>query len=224
MIAANYYAVTGQQVTTIKARIDKLEVTLNANATAGLFFQVHDTYTTAAEGAVPLRSWPAGECIYKEFKRELITCANGVYICLSSTAGTKTLAVGGNDKIDILQVELETSEMYASKTLVGDLTTNQSNLAVWTANGEGRKLFLFLITQLVAADYYVMLFGDVAADGSTPIMSWAMPTAKTSLLCDFGREGRQVIGTSDKCYIYVSSTQGVLTASTGCAIRALISA
>lgn len=69
MKTLSYFAVTTQQVTTHAAALLKLEATINASATTGLYLQIHDSAAAPAAGAVPLKSWLASECGYKEFKR-----------------------------------------------------------------------------------------------------------------------------------------------------------
>lgn len=225
----SYFAVTAQQVATHPVEAIKLEVTINANATAGLFLQIHDANATPAEAAVPLKVWPAAECGYKEFKRGELGLAVGLYICLSTTAGTKTLAVGGNDKMDILEVELQKPEEPTGTTYVGDLSSNVTGLQIWTeASGAAvrKKLISLEVdgTGLNAAAFIMFFAVDNPAEGTVPLMTLPLAdnqkrTGANAL--KFGNAGRDMASADANgtyhygCTVVVSSTTGTLTTIAG---------
>jgi hypothetical protein len=219
-----YFSVAAQQVATHPVEVDKLEVTLNAAATAGLYLQIHDTNQTPAEGAVPLRSWLAAECAYKEFKRAALTLNVGLYICLSSTAATKTLAVGGSDLMDILEVELLNPEEPTGTTYVGDTSTGVTSRQIWSeAAGATRKRLYSLEvdgTGLSAAAYIMLFAKDSPANGDKPVFTWPLADNQVRTGANALRFGRQGIDVSAAdtdgtyhygCTVAISSTPGTLT-------------
>lgn len=60
------------------------------NGASACFMQLHDVATTPAEGTVPLMTFPLEAGAYYESDTPL-DVANGLYVCGSSTAATKTL-------------------------------------------------------------------------------------------------------------------------------------
>lgn len=218
MKSVPYFAVTSQQITTHHSAIVKLEGTLKSTATTGLFCQIHDSATVPANGAVPLKSWPADEIGYKEFKRGELQLANGLYICLSSTAATKTLATGGNDKYDILEVELYDPEFPTGTAIAGDLTTGVTHLDVWAENAGPKKLLKLTVIS-DSDDAWIMIFGRAFANivsGTTkPIFSQKILSTTTKVL-DFGDFGRDVLQqlvlvNYVGCCVAISTTAGVFT-------------
>ena len=233
-----YFAIAAQVVATHPVAVLKLEVTLNSSATAGLYCQVHDAIAAPANGAVPLKSWPAGECAFKEFEMGHLQLTQGLYICLSTTAATKTLAAGGSDLMDALNVELSDPEIPTGTTLVGDLTTPVAGLQVWTeaAGATARKALIALEvdgTNLTTAQQYVQIFAqDTVATGDKPIIMF--PIAVGGVLTGanalrFGIGGRDIYSRDSDtpftarlgCTVKISSTKSTFTACTGtAAIRA----
>lgn len=208
-----YYAVTAQQVATHPVKLLKLEATLNASATAGLFLQLHDSNTTPADGQAPLKCWPAAECGFKEFEMGELVFSSGLYLCLSTTAATKTLATGGSDLIDILNVELIDPEAPTGTSIAGDRTTTVAALTVW-ADGAGPK-------KLMAIEFwgtgYLMLFAKSPSNGDIPLATFTPAIGWN--YWNFGANGRDVFsqdadGTNrNGCYLAASNTADTFTAA-----------
>lgn len=217
----NYYAVTGQVAAQHLVELKKLEVTLNANVTAGLFLQVHNSAVVPAEGAVPIKVWPAAETGYKEFKRGELTLALGCYICLSSTAGTKTLALGANDKCDILEVEFNDPEVQADSSYAGDLTTPVTSLVVWNDAAGPKNLRVLEVdgTNLTTVCYLQFFPADNPVNGNVPVkqLTIAAGAVRTGAAAyRFGEEGVSLVagnasGNHKGCTIAISTTPGLLT-------------
>jgi hypothetical protein len=216
----SYFAVASQQVATHPVGVLKLEATLNASATAGLFLQLHDSSTVPADGAVPIKCWPAAECGYKEFKMGEIQLTAGLYACLSTTAATKTLAVGGSDKLDILAVELTDPETPSGMTVVGDKTSPVTGLQVWADSaGPFCLLNVEVGILLLGADSFLQIFAtDSPAEGAVPLESLPIKSGEPYLPIkfNFGETGRNVFsidanGNHDGCTLKVSSTGNILT-------------
>ncbi len=229
MKALTYFAVAAQIAATHQVSVVKLEVTLNGSAAAGLFFQIHDSIVAAAEGAVPLKVWPAAECGYKEFELGQLNVGLGLYVCLSTTSATKTLAAGGSDLCDILAIELSDPEIPTGTTFAGDLTSAVTGLQVWTeADGVTRKTLIRLEvdgTNLTTATQFIQLFAtDTVNVGDKPVMMWPIGVGAVKIGANalwFGNSGREVFSkdTVDRvgCTVKISSTAGTYTAATGTA-------
>jgi len=225
MKPSSYFAVTTQQVATHPVGVLKLEATLNAAATAGLFLQLHDSNAAAAASAVPLKSWPAAECGYKEFKMGELQLANGLFVALSTTAATYTAAGGGSDKLDILAIELTDPEAPSGVTVAGDKTSAVTGLQVWAESaGPNRLLNVEVGILLLAADSFLQIFGqDSPAEGATPILSLPIKSGEpfAPKKFTFGEMGREIYSYSstnvlqDGCTLKVSSTAKTLTTITG---------
>lgn len=156
----------------------KLESQIKATATAGLFVQVHDFSNTIAsdgsamitepeEGAVPLKWWPANQAQYKEFKNGgELDLKNGLYVCLSSTGPTKTLAVGANDKFDSLSLELD----HADDLAVTFVFINTDQGEVWAQNAGPKRLLSVKIRAYDTDDPTWLKIAASDFDGETPII------------------------------------------------------
>lgn len=222
MKALPFFAVTAQQVTSRGAQVVKIEWKLNDSVTDGLFVQVHDADLTPAEAAVPLKSWPISAQGFQGFTQKELPLSKGCYICLSSTAATKTLALGANDKFDVLQVELFAMEL-------GGLTAVSQaagvSLVVWAHGAAPKRLVRARIVAgtLAAATYALVC----AVNGSTRvIVDRKQITASVENYLDYGL-GRDIEavaadGTVCKgCSILLStSPTEVVAASDNCDLYA----
>jgi hypothetical protein len=222
-----YFSVASKQVAKNPISILKIEVTQAAGITDGLFFQVHDSIVVPAEGSFPVKSWPAAECAFKDFKIGELNLTLGCYVCLSTTAATKTLAVGGSDLMSILQVEVSTSERPSSSatSIIGDLVTPVSTLQIWSqAVGLSARQSLLSIELSRSggnAEAWMMVFAsDTVSAGDKPVESFHIPLNKDFSLNGgfyFGESGRLIEsfdGTTRKygCSIFMSSTPVIYTA------------
>lgn len=145
----------------------KLECKVDSAATPSgattLFLQIHDTQTTAAEGAAPIKSWPvvADSDVYKEFKRGELQVNNGCYVCISTTEATKTLGTGSNK---MSMVSGEFFEADETVTVAGDNTSAVNALAVWLEAVGPNRLRKVQITSSLGADAWAHI---LATDAST---------------------------------------------------------
>lgn len=217
-----YFSVAAYQLMTHRVNVLKLEATMNASATPGLFLQLHDAVQSPSDGAVPIKSWPASECGYKEFKNGELQLSAGLYVCLSTTAATKTAAGGGSDLIDILSIELTDPETPSGTSTVGTISgAGVSELEVWADADGPKKLIRVEVDNTAGAARYLMIFaGDSPTDGDAPIDQFtiaagAVKTGVNALF--FGESGRAVFSKDssgvehDGCTLKLSSTTGTLT-------------
>ncbi len=231
MIPKTYYAVTGQQVATHPIGVLKFEATLNSGATAGLYVQLHNRSVTPADGQVPLKTWPAEETGYKEFKVGELRCTDGLYVCLSSTAATKTLAVGASDKLDVLMVETYHPEEPTGTVVVGNETSVVLLRTAWSNSAGHRKLMEAVVNDTGATlveDNIRLLVTMQNASASVDVA--VLPVVKGARnVFNFGRDGLDSQRfQSDKTAIngctlylaYVTTTGALAFASVGTAIKA----
>lgn len=196
----------------------KLEAKLNSSAVNTVFVQIHDSQTTPAEGAVPIKSWPAvaDQEIYKEFKRAELNIVNGLYVCVSTTEATKTLGTG-NNKFSMVSAEI--TETEETVTVAGDLTTGVDYLEAWNnAAGPHNLRKVQVSFGATGGAKYALLFAkDIANinDGDIPILVIGSGDNETKSF-NFGKAGRRVFSQTafvDKvgCSICISTTANVLT-------------
>lgn len=221
MKVLTYFDVAGVLAAKHPVQVVKLEMKTNAAIAAGAFWQVHDfapSYgvSVPANGAVPLKSWPAAQDApdYKEFKNGELSLANGLYVCISTTEATLTLGTGSN-KFSSLSVELTEADLLALALGVQDSSTN---VRIWTS-GARKKLVRVWASNSEAVTLYLMLFAHDAADGDRPLEAWRL-AANDEIDLRFG-EGRQVgsiaaNGTEQsECWLKLSTTPDVLTETVG---------
>lgn len=218
----NYFDVAGQLVAKHPVVVLKLEMTTHASAANG-YWQVHDfapeyNKTAPANGAVPLKTWPAagaGGQDYKEFKGAELMLTNGLYICFSTTEATLTLGTG-NNKFATLAVEVERPDPLAAVTAVEDSGAGVQ-LEVWSEADGPKRLVRVKVTNLAAAERWLMLFAeDSPADGSRPLRQWYV-AGSGSLDLRFGDGLRfqdndgSAGGTRRGCTLALSTTENTLT-------------
>ena len=223
MNPVNDYAASSKQVTTQAAFVTKIEWRGGASVAAGRFIQIHDSATVPAEAAVPKKSYPIDAATegYKLFEEGEVRCDKGVYVCVSTTEATKTIA-SGNDIYAMLSVEMDRAE-EPSVTYVGDLTSNVQGLEVWADSaGPKRLVSLEVDGSGVGSVAYLMIFAnDSPAEGETPIFQRKLlaSTAYTKANgkeFSFGKKGVYIKSYSsgtlrDGCTVKVSTTSGTLT-------------
>lgn len=224
-----YFAVASQQVTTHRTKVEKLEATLNAGAASNLYLQVFDTNVAPAAGVVPLKSWPAGETGWKDFKNGELVLNAGLFVALSTTAATYTAVTGGSNILDILQIEIGDAEVPTGTSFAGDLTTPTASLQVWSAASGPKKLIAVEVDNTGNGVQYLMLFSkDTVSAGDKPIDQFTIKAAEVKTAAaklDFGVNGRDMTSYSSNaqqngCTLVLSSTTGVYTAGSNGKIRA----
>lgn len=195
MKALSYFNQTAQQVSTHRCGVVKIEAQANPSATTGLYFQVHDSVTTPANGVAPLKCWPLEEMGYKEFELHELRVATGLYVCLSTTYATKTLATGGNDNMLTLQVELQEAAKPETVETAGDFTTTtRASLDVWTDDPTDVHRLHFVRVKFTGYAGYLHLFAR-PDQLSKPVATFG-PAELTDegyvLRLHFGEHGRKV--------------------------------
>lgn len=220
-----YFNVSGQVVSIGPNAALKIEG--NYRTADSRFIQVHDTNVAAAEGAVPKKSWPISGGttadpvpFFQTFTSAALECVNGMYICISSTDGTKT--IDSSAKMDLF-VELESEDPYLGASVVGDLTTGKTTQGL-TPSKRLRRVE-FQSSDVDAGTLYIQLHIPVhSADGAVPFMCWPLPQNTTSpIVKTFGYAG--VLLGSDAGNLIVSSTPTVLTTvATQVCLKAILTA
>lgn len=185
------FAVSGNLFTTHPVRVMKLEVTMNSGAAAGDYVQIHDSNVVPADNAVPVKSWPATETGYKEFEHGELVITSGLYVCVSSTAGTKTLSA---DTMDICQVELTYPEFPTGTSYAGGVATPAAAIQVWlNAAGPKRIISIELDASNQASPTWLMVFAtDGVNVGDTPVATFPIKAGAVMLgaaALKFGNDG-----------------------------------
>jgi hypothetical protein len=203
-----FFAVSAiQNVTLFPNQVEKLEVTLNSGTSTALYLQFFDAWIQPVNGAVPVKSWPAGDTGYKEFKAAELDLGNGLWVGLSSTAATYT-AAGGT--LDILSVEFVQAEPVPGGTVSTGSAT--ANLYTPVSGVPGRLLNLQADGSGLGAAATLMFFNkQTPANGDTPFYQVPLPVAVKTL--NFG-DGLRSLPQSNYLTVCVSSTVGTLTLGT----------
>lgn len=218
-----YFNVSGQVVSIGPNAALKIEG--NYRTADSRFIQVHDTNVAAAEGAVPKKSWPISGGttadpvpFFQTFTSAALECVNGMYICISSTDGTKT--IDSSAKMDLF-VELDHEDPYYGGSVLGDLTSAVTSL-VLTASKRVRRVE-FLSSDVDAGELYIQLHTTLApAQGALPAASWLLPqNTATAIVKTFGDSGVFTSATGGK--LLVSTNQQVLaTVGTNVCLKAIV--
>lgn len=220
-----YFDTFSKQVTThSNVSLLKLEATMDGSMAASAFFlQVFDSLTTPAEGEVPLKSYPVSTSaeLYKDFKLGELTFASGMYVCISSTEETKTIASGTN-RCAMLSVELSGPEEFIATTVVGDLTSGVNTLLVWAeASGPKRLRRLTFLGSLAANRWLKLYAKDTPSVGDLPILQWNINSANGTFKIDFGPFGvdmfQQELDYTQRigCSLFKENASGAYVGTTG---------
>ena len=217
MKSLSYFDALATQVAKHPVSVRKLEWKGATGLAAARFLQVHDAYTTPAEASVPLKSWPIYTDApgFKLFDVGELVLADGLYICVSTTEATKTLAAGA-DKYSALAVELQEAETPSGTTFAGDLSTGDEVLQVWS-EATGPKRLLEIITRNTSGSArYLQIHADDTPATAVLVESFLIPAGTTKRLT-FGKDGREVskqVAQSIKngCTLAYSTTAGTYTA------------
>lgn len=193
-------------------------------AAGDLYLQLHDTKTTPANAAVPVRVWPIyGSAPFGEaFIEQPIALLNGATFVVSSTINTYTASAATID----ITVDGNASFDSTGVSYVGDYTTGVEDLLVWASVAGGHKLLRVEYTALTDAG--VTLYGKVYATatpevGQLPLAEIALP-ANTSEQQFFNLNPIQTTMSAvyEACYIVIDTAPGgfVATGATNYAIKA----
>lgn len=233
MVNKILFNVSANQIASHGVRVLKIEGQYRGNVDA--FIQVHDQQVTPGDGVVPIKSWyvAAGSDavptpFFQSFLAAALQCVNGLYICVSTTDGAKTLSVSKMD----LSVELAEAESPIIGGVSGDLVTDVGGvLQVWPENqGPKQLLRVQAVNVNSATQVYLLLFGkDNSGFGDRPLKSWLIPDTADGGAIDltFGRDGLAVTeidagAESQGCTLKISNAADSLDLNnaTGAAIRA----
>lgn len=220
MKTLSYFAASAAQVARHPVEVVKLEWKGATGLAAARFLQVHDAYAAPADTAVPLKVWPIDTDAqgFKLFDVGELVLTNGLYICISTTEATKTLASGADD-FSTLIVELREAESPSGTTFAGDLTTSDEVLQVWAEAAGPKRLFEIITTNNGGADYYLQIHSSDTPSDESLVESILIPDGETVRL-SFGKDGREVSRkVSDAiargCTLAYSQTSGTYTAVGG---------
>ncbi|TSA41086.1 MAG: hypothetical protein D4R57_01020, partial [Verrucomicrobiales bacterium] len=214
-----YFNASSQQVAKHPVAVKKLEWRGGDSLAAARFIQVHDAYTTPAEGSVPLKSWAVytGAAGYKLFDVGELELTNGLYVCVSTTEATKTLA-SGSDKFASLLVETLEAEAPSGTSFAGDLSTADEILPVWTDAAGPKRLFEIITTNNSFGVGYLQIHAANAGSLNTAsiVEEFEIADGETKRLT-FGKSGREaskVISNAvvNGCTLAYSATSGTYTA------------
>ena len=171
----------------------KFECDINTGAATTVYIQLHDSRTLPANGAVPLKSWPApaGQTdVYKEFKNGELSFKNGIVAAVSTTQGTLTVGTV-NNKFDSVAIEMWNPDpgVVYNTSYVGDETTTINTLQVWTQAAGPNQLYRLIVTEKLGAAGYIYIMAD---DAATRIASGTRPVpvaANATVIIELGSNG-----------------------------------
>lgn len=174
------------------------------------FLQLHDTKTTPANAAVPLRVWPIyGTAPFGEgFTVQPIATSVGATFVVSSTANTYTASA---ETVDIF---VDGSCVYddSGTTVVGDYTSGLANAELWATTPGGHRLLRLEFTALTAfgAALYAKIYATSSpAAGQLPLASLTL-TNNTSRDVRLDLQPIQFVfpNTLEACFIVIDSVAG----------------
>jgi hypothetical protein len=155
------------------------------NQGADAWLQIHDSATVPANGAVPLKSYqlPATLAYSWKFDPNVLVLKTGLYVCISTTENTKTLSAAlGDFLIDIEEYEIQPK----GTTVVGDLTTAMTSLAVWTRAAGAHRVIKAEGTNNALVTRYLLMFaleqGDLSSGNSKPLQAFPVLTTASFVL------------------------------------------
>lgn len=179
------------------------------------FLQLHNTKTTPAAAAVPLRVWQIfGSAPFGEgFIEDDITCSEGATFVVSTTANTYTASA---ETVDIF-VSGDGALNDSGTSVAGDYTTPDEVLQVWADASGPKKLVRLEVSDAVASTGGVFVQIHAGDTPATDKIVASFPLADAGTLDKFFgdglsplREVSQVI--YDGCTIAISQTQETYTA------------
>lgn len=181
------------------------------------FLQLHDTKTTPANAAVPLRVWPIyGTAPFGEgFIGDPVACSVGATFVVSTTANTYTASA---ETVDLF-VNGESSWDNTGSSTTGDYTTGVEDATIWADVDGGHELLRLEFTALTdaGATLYAKLFPTASpAAGDQPLAQMELP-ANTSKDFFFNRNVRGIYGgvLCEACYVAIETTPGPFTTTYG---------
>lgn len=220
MKTLSYFAASSAQVARHPVEVVKLEWKGATGLAAARFLQVHDAYAAPVDGSVPLKCWPIYTDApgFKLFDVGELVLTNGLYICISTTEATKTVASGADD-FSTLTVELREAESSSGTTFVGDVTTVDEILQVWAEVAGPKRLFEIITTNGDVVDLYLQIHAKDTPTNESLVESLLVPAGETKRF-SFGKDGREVSRkVSDAiergCTLAYSTTSGTYTAFGG---------
>lgn len=164
---------------------------------ANSFLQLHNSRTTPATNAIPLKSLPvnfSAGFTYTFLGKDEVKCTNGLFIGLS-TDETKYVADASGTKVSG-DISLDDFEAYPgiTKTVVGDYTTAVALLQVWSEADLATTPSLTLQRlEVVNSNGNDVIFCVIAREASTGLSKviWSSPPVATTgdKIFNFGPDG-----------------------------------
>lgn len=191
MFNSTSYNVTSKQVAINKTFIVKLEGKFRG-ASSTSYIQIHNSPFVPGEGAVPIKSYPLtpGGEFYKDYTVVNLPCSFGLYICISTTEGTKTLST---ETMDLFV------EVFDADYPIGTSTISIAEdyaLEVWNNAAGPKKIINIVVTNFDTAALYILLFaspdysdGVWQVLGRWPIAATGDSLGKDTLRVSFGEDG-----------------------------------
>lgn len=179
------------------------------------FLQLHNTKTTPAAAAVPLRVWPIyGSAPFGEgFIEDNIACSVGATFVVSTTANTYTASA---ETVDIF-VNGDSSFDSSGTSVAGDYTTADEVLQVWADASGPKKLVRLEVSDVAATSGGVFVQVHAGDTPATDKIVASFPLADGGTLDKFfgaGLSPSRLVSQAvfDGCTIAISSTQNTYTA------------
>ena len=154
-IESENLATAAVTIATYACRLTRVQGFFNGSA-ANRWLQLHDTKTTPANAAVPLRSWPIYQTapFDQNFQNDAIELTTGMTLVVSSTQATYTASA---DTVDVY-VNGYSDFDSTGTAVVGDYTTAVTELNV-TNTGTPKTLLRIEVTALADAGAVCYLKG-----------------------------------------------------------------
>lgn len=179
------FAVVSLQASKHRNSLMKLEADMNSASATVCYIQIFDWPTPAdlalgltapANGSVPIKSYPAASAatnIYKEFKNGELACANGIFVCVSTTQANLTLGTGNNNFASIA-CENWSVDVVANE-VSGQGVPSQAIFSDATGRANQRYLLRAAARNLNAGfPTWLQLFASNPVNGMVPLLTWPL--------------------------------------------------
>jgi len=180
------------------------------------FLQLHNTKTTPAAAAVPLRVWPIyGSAPFGEgFIADDISCSVGATFVVSTTANTYTASA---ETVDIF-VNGDRIFDNTGVTTAGDYTSAITERLVVASSSTPRRLLRLEFTSLsdAGADLYAKVFGSdtAVAPGDMPVCQMKLRQNQSEdFFFDLPVQWRKSGTLYQGIYVLIDSTAGAAAAN-----------
>lgn len=225
MIPNQYFGVSFAQVSLFPISCVQIEGLL-LSATNNLYLQVFDSCVTPANNAVPIYQLPlnANAQFQETMQVSNLNLGDGLYVGISSTAGTYTPSVA------TMNIILWTDYPPTSANVVGVYTVGVDGLIVYADPNPTKRLYKLVTLSISATQAnpnYLLLFGySNPMNGAVPIAAFEVTSSLVVSHLSFGvagglapiQQGKPYLNTAltdytlhTGCYLFGSSTGSFLT-------------